>query len=170
MANGAIMETGDRQLSYEKQVLYYLLIFRKAMEEYGQWSKRAFASPRLFRDPQFQVGMQKLIEVIKTCGVRLQEMPHPVEGALDADRFLREMGKELEKFSESLSIFLQTAEPKERGQQTQALASQSLAIKQGYHQFFSTYEQIYPGRLAQTLRLIRQGKALDEANPQVSTS
>jgi len=141
----------DSQLQYEKQVLFHLLIFRKAMEQYWKWGKVAIGSPRLYRDPQFQTGMEQLIQVIKTCGVRFQEISKPPERALAADRPLREMGKELENFSASLQSILGLTDSKKRKTQFKKLSTQSQMIKQRYHQFINSYEVIYPGRLSSTL-------------------
>ncbi len=152
-------KTADAQLLYEKQVLLYLLVFRKAMEQYQVFWEKALASPQLGNHPKFQTGMEQLIQVMKTCGARFLEMPEPQDGVLDADQCLRDMGRNLEKFAESLHRLLRMMDPIERERQSQELAAQIQAIKQGYHQFVNLYERIYPGRLTQTLRSFRDGSS-----------
>ena len=149
----------ESQNNYEKQVLYYLLIFRKAMEQYRTWAEAAVGSAQLRHDPQFYAGMEQLSQVIKTCGIRFQEIPEAPEGILEADQLLRKMGKELEHFSESLQSLIQINDPTKRTKLSKELDEQTLAIKQGYRQFIDSYERVYPGRLTQSLRSFQKGSS-----------
>jgi hypothetical protein len=150
----------DGQLQYEKQVLFHLLIFRKAMDQYRLWGEESLDSPLLWNYPQYQDGMKQLIQVIKTCGKRFQEIPKPPEGIFEADRLLRRMGEDLELYSAVLPNLFRLTDPTERERISKQIAALSLEIKKGYQQFIAAYEQKYPGRLIHSLQSFRDGEII----------
>jgi len=126
------------------------------MEEYSNWEKKALNSARIYRDPQFQTGMEELIKVINTCGYRFVELPDPPDEVIVADQSLREMGKELKNFAGNLQCLLGLNDAKERKRELGKLAKLSQTIKQDYHCFFTLYERSYPNRLSHVLESFRK--------------
>jgi hypothetical protein len=149
----------DIQSIYEKSLVYHLLVFLKAMEQYNQWGKKGIAVDALRSDPQFLVGMRQLIQVMRTCGQRFLTLPEPPQDAREADRFIKDLGREMGLFSQTLGRLLVTTAAAQRKHLYAALAKHTQAIKSDYHLFIEKYEQAYPGHLSVALQSIQEGRA-----------
>ncbi len=137
----------DRQQLYEKQLVFHLLIFRRAMQQYASWGKRAVASEGLRSDPQFETTMRQLIEAMALCAQQFQALPEPPEGGREVNQLIQNLGKEVGQFVQGFETLLLATDPTERETLTTALAIKSRAMKQSYRQFGAQYDQIFPGRL-----------------------
>jgi hypothetical protein len=152
------------QQEYENQLVFHLVIFLKAMQQYSIWGKRAAASDVLRTDPQFETGMRQILKAIDLCGQRFLALPEPPQNGIEADRVIRGMGREVGQFAESLENLLVTEDPLKRDQFVTVLAEKSRAIKQEYRQFAELYDQAYPGRLSMALNTLQGSGA---AEPQI---
>jgi hypothetical protein len=142
---------------YENSLIYHLLVFLKAMEQYNQWGQKGIALDALRSDPQFLVGMRQLTQVMHTCGQRFLLLPEPPEDAVEADRFIRDLGRVLDLFTQCLGDLLVTADLEQRKDLYAALAKHTRAIKSDYHLFIEKYERAYPGHLSLAFQAIRGG-------------
>ncbi len=147
----------NSQQKYEKELVYHLLIFLKAMEQYRIWGRRAFASDVLRSDPQFEQGMRLLLQAMNICGECFRTLPKPPEGGIEADTLIRSLGQEVSLFTECLEALLLTTDPVKRETLLAALSAKSKEIKQGYRQFAALYDLAFPGRLSLVLQSLREG-------------
>ncbi len=149
----------NAQQDYEMQLVYHLLIFLKAMEQYRIWGKRAVSSDVLRRDPQFETGMRRLLEAMSLCSHRFLDLPEPPNGGREADLLIRDLGQVVGRFTKDLETLLTAANPAEREMLTRALAEKSKEIKQSYRQFAELYNQAFPGRLDLTMQSLRSSES-----------
>jgi hypothetical protein len=151
----------DRQQLYEKQLVFHLLIFRKAMQQYASWGKRAVASEVLRSDPRYETTMRQLIEAMALCAQQFQALPEPPEGGREVNQLIQNLGKEMGQFTQCFETLLIATDPSERETLTTALAIKSRAMKQSYRQFGSQYDQIFPGRLDMMLQSLQNEMATE---------
>ncbi len=137
----------DLQQLYEKQLVFHLLVFRKAMQQYASWGKRAVASEVLRSDPHYETTMRQLIEAMALCAQQFQALPEPPEGGREVNQLIQNLGKEVGQFAQGFETLLLATDPTERETLTKTLAMKSRAMKQSYRQFGAQYDQIFPGRL-----------------------
>ncbi len=147
------------QQNYEKELVYHLHVFLKAMDQYRIWGKRAAASDTLRRDPQFEPGMRQILQVITICGECFRMLPHPPQGGEAADRIIRSMGQEVSSFTENLEQLIVTADPVKQETLLATLATETKEIKQGCREFAELYDQAFPGRLSLVLQSLQNGVA-----------
>ncbi len=152
--------------SYEHQLVYHLLLLKKVMDQYRIWGKRALASDVLWTDPQFQPAMLQLLHALGQCGQHLQSLSTLSPDGQLADKLIRELGQEVNQFTEYLEILLLKIEdPIERDAIISNLNLKYKSIKQCSRQFAELYEQAFPGRLSFTLQSL-----LDSQLPEMQSS
>ncbi len=149
----------NAQQNYEKELVYHLHLFLKAMDQYRIWGKRAAASDTLRRDPQFEPGMRQILQIINICEECFRTLPQSSQGGEMAYRILRTMGQVVSLFAENLELLIATADPAKQETLCARLSSESKEMKQCYRLFAELYEQAFPGRLSMVLQSLHYGVA-----------